>query len=839
MTPDNRHWLDASLEEVLGGQSPPNLSARILAALQAAQGANSPELTPSESSRHNAGVSGAGSRSTEQNLPATGVQASALSGSALSASLSAGEPEPPPVVAPPVLASNISALQSTSPASSAPAAKLEGAVQVAPRGSRTRTNGSRGNASASNPTLVAVLSLGIIGGMGVLAYVLSRDPQQADMVARQENSTKSEVAKDVVDQIGGASPSVGGRQAAEREWSRDKGTSRRPPADRVHDLAGAGKRVAADSNPVASPPRSNHSSQPRTQLAVSGAADAAKTESRSGADNAGDSPRPAVDGSRNVANSPKVNSPPANGAAIDDQQLVAWMNQELRKAWDEAGATPAEPATDSEWCRRVFLRVLGRIPTVEEVQEFVDDRGDDKRERLVGQLLASNSKYADEFAAHWADIWTNVLVGRKSDGRPNQASREQLADHLRRRIAENRPFDELMVELLTASGSNVPGAEDYNGAVNFLLAHADDKATRATSRVSRVFLGRNLQCGQCHVDPEGAEQLAQQQFWQLNAFFRQMHVERLADNQGARLVNRDFRGDGRGASEGGEAAVFYELGNGRLRAAFPVFIDGSEAPQSGLVSEVDRRGELARMIAGSNEFRMSVVNRLWAHYLGFGIVNPVDDLSPHNPPSHPELLEQLATQFAAHRFDLREVSRWIVLSEGFGLSSKGGGGALADAPELGKPPLFSRYYARPMQVEQLYESLKLLADARRGGNGREPARKDFLGRVAKGIGDERMDEGNAIIEAIPDSLAKVDHELPRRALGGDQASLIEKVARNEKMTSDQKIDHLFQAALARTPTAREAQAARELLKVSPNDPSIGLRDLWWALLNSNEFLLDH
>ena len=233
---------------------------------------------------------------------------------------------------------------------------------------------------------------------------------------------------------------------------------------------------------------------------------------------------------------------------------------------------------------------------------------------------------------------------------------------------------------------------------------------------------------------------------------------------------------------------------------------------------------------------------MWAHFLGFGIVNPVDDLNPHNPASHPELLERLAAQFAAHGYDLRSVARWIVLSEGFGLSSKGGPGDVADAPELGQRPLFSRYYARPMQVEQLYESLKLLArraEERRGRGARELGRREFLGRVARRWATTRWRTIRPSFRAFPRSLIKADDELPRRVFGGDQGSLIEKVARNEKMPADQKIEHLFQAALARRPSSQELQAARELLKLSPNDQSIGLRDLWWALLNSNEFLLDH
>ncbi|MFO0906495.1 MAG: DUF1553 domain-containing protein [Pirellulales bacterium] len=742
------HWLDASLEEVLGGRRPPDLSARILQALRAAHG--EPEAPPIV-------VAAASSPPASPTLPAT------------------------------------PALKTTRPAAGRPGA--------------ARSLQARSAAAPTSPAMAAA-TLAIAGiGAGLLAYLVGRESVPAPM---------SSMARAVPS----ASSSASDRAAVEKKA--------------LEKAAEKARRSWQGSERVAVRPQPKHTPSPsRDAASAESAADAATS--------AGAEAQAAASA---VAESP-----------LDEAQLVAWMNEQLRQSWQAAGVAPAERATDEEWCRRVFLRLLGRIPTIEEVQAFAADKRADKRAQWATLVMAADSKYAAEFATHWAEIWANALVGRKVDNQLQATAREQLVGFLKRELMANRSFDSLAYELISATGSNSPNSDDYNAAVNFLLAHADGKATEATARVSRVFLGRNLQQEPRGAGSDAEDTSAQQQFWQLNAFFRQMQVERL-EGGAARLVNRDFRGDGQAARDPSDAAVYYELGDGKLRAAYPVFLDGAELPHSGLVGEVDRRRELARRVAQSPEFRRTVVNRLWAHFLGFGIVNPIDDLSPQNEASHPELLERLAGQFAAHGYDMRQAVRWIVLSESFSLSSKTGAGELADAPEQGRTPLFSRYYARPMPAEQVYESLKLLAGVRKNGgsnggsasnnsgsaaaNGiaaRELGRRDFLGRVTKRGGLEQPND-LSIIETVPQSLIKVDGELPQRVLSGEQGSLLEKVAADKRLKPDEKIERLFQASLARRPTPQELQAARELLKLSPNDPLIGLRDLWWALLNSNEFLID-
>ena len=531
-----------------------------------------------------------------------------------------------------------------------------------------------------------------------------------------------------------------------------------------------------------------------------------------------------------------VKPAPSHYSASPDSEVIAFINTELKKNWTENHVSPAAEATDSEWCRRTFLRLLGRIPTVDELERFVGATKAGKRERLVDQLLGGED-YREEFVRQWSSILANALIGRSGGtGAESLASREGLLQYLRQSLAHDKPYDKLAYELISATGSSQPGAEDYNGAVNYLLANMSDKGTLATTRTSQVFLGVHLQCAQCHQHPSNT--LAQDQYWQLNAFFRQMAVERDRQSGAARLVNRDFQGE---RGDPAEAEIYFENAAGQLKVAYPVFfVDGTDLPHSGVVEEVDRRTQLAEMVQRTDNLGRAAVNRLWAHFCGFGFTKPVDDIGPHNPPSHPQLLDRLASEFAGHGYDLKKVMRWIALSDAFNRSSKIAPANAADAPDLGTVPLFTRYYTRQMQAEELYQSLQMLASARRTGSisEQEQAKLAWLGQFSRNMGTDEGMEEHSFNGSIPQSLFLMNGDLTRHATSTEHGSLLARVA-HSKLKPEQKIEHLFESALSRKPTKRELTAARELLATRGSDELSVLQDLWWALLNSNEFILDH
>jgi hypothetical protein len=475
--------------------------------------------------------------------------------------------------------------------------------------------------------------------------------------------------------------------------------------------------------------------------------------------------------------------------------------------------------------------LLGRLPTPEEQQAFAaDSKQPGGRERLVARLL-EDSVYADEYAEHWAAQWLNVLLGR---GGGALVSRDDFAAYLRESLRKNKPYDHLAFELLTASGSGQAGSDDYNPAVNFLLAAYDSSAIRTTGRISRLLLGHQLQCAECHAHPTNGS--SQEQFWSLNAFFRQMKVEQ--QDGLARLINVDFAGQRRGSHDG---EVYYETPDGLMKTAFPRFLDGTMIPPGGDLATVNRRRELARLVVQSDDLPRAAVNRLWAQVFGYGFIRPVDDLGPKASPSQPAVFERLTSEFVAHDYDLKRLLRWTVLSEAFARSANFTDLATKDMPEEGEPALFSRNYRRPPAAAGVVRSLAQAASIRRGApsdSDVKKARVDWLAQFNRAPKTGTTRKGKVLPPAGKQSPALLNTSGPiQRAATSQEAALVKRVAAS-KLSFEKKVEHLFLSAVSREPTRREQAAAAEVLQSSGGDQAAALEDIWWALASSNECTLD-
>ncbi|MCA9143173.1 MAG: DUF1549 domain-containing protein [Planctomycetales bacterium] len=533
---------------------------------------------------------------------------------------------------------------------------------------------------------------------------------------------------------------------------------------------------------------------------------------------------------------------------------VAKINEQIAAAWDAYELKPSQEATESEWCRRVHLDIIGRIPSVTELQEFTKSRSATKKADLVGKLLFDD-KYTEEYARNWTTIWTTVLIGRAGGTERNSlTNREGMQKYLRDCFARNKPYNDMVDELVTATGSNRPGAENFNGAVNFLTMKVnEEKGTQATADVAKIFLGLQVQCTQCHNHP--FNEWKQQKFWEFNAFFRQTRALRqfvpgTRDVQGAELVDQDFGGEG-GTPE--TAEIYYELRNGLLKAAYPVFIDDTEIGKSGYVSEVNRRDKLGELIQQSEYLDMCVANRYWAHFFGYGFTKPIDDMGPHNPASHPELLAYLGQQVREHSYNLKELIRWITLSEAYSLSSRVTKANEKDDPLLGETPKFTHFYLRQMQAEELYESLLVATRAAETGGSyeqQERSKSEWLSQFVMAFGTDDGGESTTFNGTIPQALMMFNGELIRNATDDKNGSFLWELA-NSNMKPAQAIDYLFQAGLARRPTKDEiaianqlfiarASSGRDKKRVDPGAATLAaLQDVWWAVLNSNEFIINH
>lgn len=517
---------------------------------------------------------------------------------------------------------------------------------------------------------------------------------------------------------------------------------------------------------------------------------------------------------------------------------VARIDQLIAQTWSDYSLTPSPDATEGEWCRRVYLDLVGRVPTVEELQAYTSDKSPAKKERLVQELLYGE-RYTGEFARNWTTVWTNLLIGR-TGGTQNDSliSRPGMQKYLRDSFARNKPYHQLVTELVTATGRVAPGSEGFNGAANFLIDKVnEEQAAQATAATTKLFLGLQVQCTQCHNHP--FNDWKQQKYWEVNAFFRQVRAFRGASElESPQLADQDFSGE---SGNPDEADLFYELRNGLLKVAYPVFVDGTEIPRSGYVNVVNRRAELAKLMVGSPYFAKTAVNRMWSHFLGYGFTKPVDDLGPHNVPSHPELLDYLSEEFAKSGYDLKKLAGWIVLSRPYGLSSQRTTNNEKDDPMLGGAPRFSHFYLRQMTAEQLYESLLVASQAGRPSGSyeqQEELKSRWLQQFSSAFGNDEGGEGTVFNGTIPQILMMFNGEMIRAATSGESGTIINELATNTKLKDAQKVERLYLAGLAREPSKEELKTAQELLAARGGDVRQMLRDQWWIILNSGEFIFN-
>ena len=510
--------------------------------------------------------------------------------------------------------------------------------------------------------------------------------------------------------------------------------------------------------------------------------------------------------------------------------LISYINEQIRQGWTDNEIKASPVADDAEWLRRVYLDVAGHVPSGKVLEDFMKDKDPAKRSKLVDTLLA-DSGYVRNFTTYW----TNTLIGRTT---PDKTNRGALEKFLRESLAKNRPWNEISYDLLSSEGRF-----DENGAVNYLLAqlqlnpNSDEYPVEATARTARIFLGLQVQCTQCHNHP--FNDWKQNQFWEFYSFFRQMQREDhekynaktgQMDDDYSELVRRNFEGP-----------VYYETRAGLMLVAYPKYF-GTEVDQGG---ETNRRDELAKSITKDDTNKWlarAMVNRMWGHYFANGFTRPIDDMGPHNPASHPELLERLTDEFIKSGYDLKQLTRWICNTEAYNLTSKYNSKNEIDNPANGEVPLFSHMYVKPMQVEQLYESLLVATSADAAGAGsfeasqeqREQMKRQFM-QIFGGNDDE---DPSVYSGTIPQALLMMNGALVKSATSGEKGSYLNTVLSNPSYKKDpDRIRALYMAALGRIPSSSEQKNLQGMMSQYSN-PLDAYQDLYWALLNSNEFIVN-
>lgn len=516
-------------------------------------------------------------------------------------------------------------------------------------------------------------------------------------------------------------------------------------------------------------------------------------------------------------------------ASLDtDARVVGYINALISRQWENAGLRPSPPAEDGEFLRRVCLDTVGHIPPLEVTREFIRSRDGEKRAKIVDRLLAD-----EDYVNFWSQQWSNLLIGRETPRRVNRAALEKW---LRESLARNKAYDRMIYELLSARG-------DYteNGAVNYLLSHLNDQATPATGRTARLFLGVQVQCTQCHDHP--FNDWKQDQFWQFNAFFRQLQRRNRFAYSGTTGRN-EFQSAELVTSEA-SGPVYFERRSALMSVAFPTFLDGTQVDDG---PETDRLKELAELITKPENpwLARALVNRMWGHFFGRGFTSPVDDMGPHNPPSHPELLDRLAGDFVASGYNVKRLIRWITASDAYQLTSAAHAGNEGKDPRhdrrRGEVPLFSHMYVKQMKAEQLYDSLLVATQAHKAGRtdweASQRQRREWLAQFVVAFGTDENDETTTFDGTIPQALMMMNGPLIQKATGAERGSLLHQVLGSAKPDAE-KIQDLYLATLARYPTPPELRAMQRIVQATGSERTAVFQDLFWALLNSNEFILNH
>ena len=497
--------------------------------------------------------------------------------------------------------------------------------------------------------------------------------------------------------------------------------------------------------------------------------------------------------------------------SIPDFTPNNYVDELAAAKWMKLGLQPSPPSDAATFLRRVTVDLCGRLPTVEETVAFLEDKSGSKRRLAIDRLLDS-----PDYPAYFAMRWGAILRNSKLAG----ADQASYAFHnwIKDMIARNRPYDEFVRGVVAAAGEwqDAP-------AINWYWQTRDDQLHSVTADTAQVFLGIRLQCARCHHHPY--ERWGQEDYYGLAGFF-------------TRLGRKSF----------GQPPPYFassKVTTGEKnpltgKVPEPKFLDGEYGK---FTPEDDPRHALVDWMAQPDNpfFARVLVNRLWGHFMGRGLVDEVDDMRESNPPSNPELLDALAKDFIDHKFDVRHIVQTLVNSRVYQLSS---------APtERNKDDRqnFARFYARRLIAEVLLDAVDQTTGTKtRFGNIADSARAvdlphegfgsyflDTFDRPKRVSGCECERSSGATLAQVL-LLANSD-ELENKLADGK--GRIAKLASAENPIPD-KIDEIYLSAFARHPHSKEFETTVKYVE-SQEDKRKALEDVLWTIVNSKEFLFNH
>lgn len=468
---------------------------------------------------------------------------------------------------------------------------------------------------------------------------------------------------------------------------------------------------------------------------------------------------------------------------------------------------PSPRCDDAEFLRRPYLDIIGTLPTAEETLEFLNDKSPDRRAALIERLLR-RPEYADYWALKWSDL---LRVNRRELGHKGAF---EYYNWIRRSCAENKPIDQFARELLTAEGpiAEAPAANFYK------VVNQPDKMANA---VSQIFLGVRIECAQCHHHP--FDRWSQTDYYGMQAFFTQVGFK-------TSLRGETIQADGSAKS------IHPRTGQEIFAHALDSVMPGSSPPG-------DRRKLLAEWMTTKDNrmFARNLVNRAWAHFMGLGLVEPVDDFRVTNPPSNPELLDALAEHFIESGYDFHQLIRTITASQAYQRS------ASVNDTNSGDEQNYSRFLFRQLEAEVLLDAIcqttgveekfRFVPKGSRAiqlwDSNAEHYFLKIFGRPVRATACECERVSEPTVSQVLHVLnsPEIQSRLSHRA--GRLVALQEANSQDDRL-----VEQLYLTFFSRLPTAAEQKISVDYLK-SNSDRQQATEDIAWSMMNSLEFLFNH
>ena len=572
--------------------------------------------------------------------------------------------------------------------------------------------------------------------------------------------------------------------------------------------------------------------------------------------------------------------------AVDSASVTKNVDRLLEASFVEQDITPTPAANDEDFLRRVALDLAGRIPTPAELTRFRQATESDKRSLVVDKLLET-----DDYAATWASYWREVIYSRATEAR-SRRSQGIFQKWMTEQLSENRPWDEITIDLLTATGDT-----QVEGSTGFLFAHGGDPAELA-GETSRIFLGIQIQCANCHDHPY--DQWKREDFHELAAFFPRVRVRpqrdddkrtfivESADRERGRggkfdpqrvfkFLDRDRDGkltaeeakrnkqfgkrfarvieigdkDGDGALSKAEIKnlPMPQQGQGRGTPEYfmpdldhpsepgtktePVFfVDEASVPFG--TKDLDRRSSLADAMTSPENpwFARAFVNRIWAEMLGEGFYSPIDDMGPERAPQQSEVLDTLAAGFAANGYDIKWLFRTIANTQAYQRAVQ------ADGEE--PLPAFAAMTPTRLRGDQIYNSITqvlggMTVDSRDLARGKgmrgmtgPERRRTAFGQL---FNYDPSTPQSDIVGSIPQALFMMNSPVTNTASGKGQLKKLLKSTDNDNLA----LKAIYVRVLSRKPTDAELEICQDHL-AEVEDRTEAFEDILWSLMNSSEFL---